>query len=112
MISQQEDFSVGKNLFHQQSYSENSVTESLPSARIDSSWTCGTLTLETYYLNFIARQLYAQNSRNSRKIQYWPAGFYCAAAGHNIIKPNYTHSLIYTMIFGCHYIIPYLGYLT
>jgi len=37
-------------------------------ACIDSSWTCSTSTLETYYLNFIARQLYAQNSPYSRKI--------------------------------------------
>jgi len=32
---------------------------------IDSFWTCGISTLETSYLNFIARQLYAQNSPNS-----------------------------------------------
>jgi len=39
-----------------------------------SSWTCSISTLETYYLNFIARQLYAQNSPNSKSIQYWRAG--------------------------------------
>jgi len=32
----------------------------------------GTSMLEIYYLIFIARQLYAQNSPNSMKIQYWP----------------------------------------
>jgi len=41
---------------------------------IDSAWTFGTSTLETYYLNFITMQLYTQNSPNSRKIQYWPPG--------------------------------------
>jgi len=40
---------------------------------INSSLTCGTSTLHTYYLNIIDnRQLYAQNGGpNSRKIQYW-----------------------------------------
>jgi len=34
-------------------------TNSLPCACIHSSWTCDTSTLETYYLNLIAWQLYA-----------------------------------------------------
>jgi len=45
-----------------------------PVAWIDFSWTCNTSTLANYYLNFIARELYAQNSPNSKNIQYWLLG--------------------------------------
>jgi len=45
----------------------------------------GTSTLETYYSNFIARQLYAQKCLKYRKSQYWQAGFnYNAQAYANI----------------------------
>jgi len=44
------------------------------SGRRVSSGTCGTSTLEAYYLNHIAIQLYEQISPNSRKIQYWRPG--------------------------------------
>jgi len=46
----------------------------LPEACIDTSCDSGTSTLETCYSNFIARQLYAQNSPKLRKIQYWHTG--------------------------------------
>jgi len=39
--------------------------------------TCGTLTLATYYFNFIARQLHAQNNRKYKKTQYWQIGKPC-----------------------------------
>jgi len=38
-------------------------------ACIDSSWTCGPSTFETYYLNLAARP---QNNSKYGKIQYWP----------------------------------------
>jgi len=43
-----------------------------PLVTIDCSCTSGTSTLETYYSNFIARQLYAQKCQKCRKIQNWP----------------------------------------
>jgi len=42
----------------------------MPVASIDTSCKAGTFTLEAYYLNFIARQLYVQNNPNSKKLQY------------------------------------------
>jgi len=41
---------------------------------IDTSCDLGTSTLETYYLNFIGRQLDAQKCLKNRKSQYWPTG--------------------------------------
>jgi len=42
--------------------------------------------LETYYSNFIARQLYAQKCLNYRKIQYWRTGN-LVFAGNDIFTP-------------------------
>jgi len=42
-----------------------------PSAIIDFSCDSGSCTLETYYSNFIARQLYVQKWLKYRKISYW-----------------------------------------
>jgi len=47
---------------------EGDVAAAARSAIIDSSGTSGTSTLETYYSNFIARQLYAQKCLKYRKI--------------------------------------------
>jgi len=44
-------------------------------ACIDTSCDSGTSTLETYYSNFIARQLYAQKCLKYRKSQYWHPDF-------------------------------------
>jgi len=41
--------------------------------RIDTSCDSGISTLETYYSNFIGRQLYAQKCLKYRKSQYLPA---------------------------------------
>jgi len=49
-------------------------SSTIPAALIDSSCDSGTCMLETYYLNFIARQLYVQKCLKYRKIQYWHAG--------------------------------------
>jgi len=54
-------------------------------ACIDSSWTCGTSTLVACYFNFIARQLYVQNSPNSSKIQYWPEGSGFIPTTHELV---------------------------
>jgi len=43
-------------------------------ACIDTPCDSGTSTLETYYLMFIARQLYAQKCLKYRKSQYWHTG--------------------------------------
>jgi len=43
-------------------------------AWIDTSCNLGTSTLETYYSNFSARQLYAQKWLKYRKSQYWRPG--------------------------------------
>jgi len=42
-----------------------------PVAILNSFCTSATSTLETYYSNFIARQLYAQKCLKYNKIQYW-----------------------------------------
>jgi len=55
-------------------------------AKIDSSCTSDTSTLETYYSNFIARQLYTQKCLKYKKIQYWPAGN-LVFAGNIIFTP-------------------------
>jgi len=46
----------------------------MPEVIIDYSCTSDTSTLETYYSNFIVRQLYAQKCLKYRKIQYWHVG--------------------------------------
>jgi len=45
---------------------------------IDTFCDSGTSTLEAYYSNFIAWQLYAQKCLKYRKSQYWPPGIYQA----------------------------------
>jgi len=62
---------------------------------IDSSWTNGTSTLETFYLNFIATQLYAQNSPNSRKIQYW----------HPVLCFFHYYSFLCLLSYGAHHLM-------
>jgi len=42
-----------------------------PHACIDTSGVSGTFTLETYYLNFIVYELYAQKCLKYKKSQYW-----------------------------------------
>jgi len=48
------------------------IRRRLPSACVDTSCDSDTSTLETYYLNYIALQLYAQTCLKYRKSQYWP----------------------------------------
>jgi len=49
------------------------VLTHMQEAFIDTSCDSGTSTLENYYLNFIAWQLYAQKCPKDRKSQYWHA---------------------------------------
>jgi len=44
-------------------------------AWMDTSCNSGISTLETYYSNFIARQLYAQKCLKDKKSQCWPPGY-------------------------------------
>jgi len=72
---------------------------SFQGACIDSSWTSGTSTLEFYNLNFITRQLFVQNSPNSRTIQYWLPG-----VDTDVVNRKQCHSICFFLnrLLFCH----------
>jgi len=60
-------------------------------ACIDTSYDSGTSTLETYYSNFIARQLCAQKCLKYRKSLYWRSGdAACYTEERNLIRMRST----------------------
>jgi len=69
------------------------VTLCLGTTSIDTSGDSGTSTLETYYSNFIARQLCAQKCLKYRKSQYWHADHFVAPK-HN--DPRYHYPIFFS----------------